>query len=39
VPTSGQLGLLRARKGFEQLEIIQFEHYDPEAADREIGLS
>ena len=41
VPNIRKLGLLtpRVRKGFEQLEIIQFEHYDPEAADREIGLS
>ena len=41
VPNIRKLGLLtpRVRKGFEQLEIIQFEHYDPEAADREIGLA
>jgi hypothetical protein len=41
VPNIKKLGLLtpRVRKGFENLEIIQFEDYDPEAADRAIGLA
>jgi hypothetical protein len=41
VPNIKKLGLLtpRVRKGFEQLEIIQFESFDPEAADREMGLN
>jgi P-aminobenzoate N-oxygenase AurF len=41
VPNIKKLGLLspRVRKGFEQLEIIQFENFDAEAADREIGLN
>jgi hypothetical protein len=41
VPNIKKLGLLtpRVRKGFEKLEIIQFEDYDPEAADRAIGLA
>ena len=41
VPNIKKLGLLtpRVRKGFEDLEIIQFEDYDAEAADRAIGLS
>ena len=41
VPNIKRLGLLspRVRKGFEELEIIQFENYDPEAADRAIGLA
>jgi hypothetical protein len=41
VPNIKKLGLLTpyVRKGFEDLEIIQFEHYDAEAADREIGLA
>ena len=41
VPNIKKLGLLtpRVRKGFEQLEIIQFEDFDPEAADRAMGLS
>ena len=40
VPNIKKLGLLtpRVRKGFEQLEIIQFEDFGAEAADREIGL-
>jgi P-aminobenzoate N-oxygenase AurF len=40
VPNIKKLGLLspRVRKGFEQLEIIQFEDYDADAADRAIGL-
>jgi hypothetical protein len=41
VPNIKKLGLLtpRVRHGFEQLEIIQFEHYDADAADRAIGLN
>jgi hypothetical protein len=41
VPNIKKLGLLtpRVRSGFERLEIIQFENFDPEAADREIGLN
>ncbi len=41
VPNIKKLGLLtpRVRKGFEQLEIIQFEDFDPEAQDRAIGLA
>jgi hypothetical protein len=41
VPNIKKLNLLspRVRKGFEQLEIIQFEDYDAEAADRAIGLN
>ncbi len=41
VPNIKKLGLLspKVRKGFEDLEIIQFENYDAEAADRAIGLA
>ena len=41
VPNIKRLGLLtpRVRKAFENLEIIQFEDIDPEAADRAMGLS
>jgi len=41
MPNIKKLGLLtpRVRKAFEELEIIHFETYDPEAADREIGLA
>jgi hypothetical protein len=41
VPNIKKLGLLtpRVRKGFEQLEIIQFEDFDSDAADRAIGLN
>ncbi|MGH7785414.1 MAG: ferritin-like domain-containing protein [Candidatus Binatia bacterium] len=41
VPNIKKLGLLspRVRKGFEQLEILQFENFDAEAADRAIGLT
>jgi hypothetical protein len=41
VPNIKKLGLLtpRVRKGFENLEIIQFESFDPEAADRAMGLN
>jgi hypothetical protein len=40
VPNIKKLGLLtpRVRKGFEELEILQFEDFDAEAADRAIGL-
>jgi hypothetical protein len=40
VPNIKKLGLLtpRVRKGFEELEILQFEDFDSDAADREIGL-
>jgi hypothetical protein len=40
VPNIKRLGLLtpRVREAFERLEIIQFEHEDPEAHDRAIGL-
>jgi hypothetical protein len=41
VPNIKKLGLLtpRVREGFERLEIIQFESFDPEAADREMGFN
>ncbi|HEY2386766.1 MAG TPA: ferritin-like domain-containing protein [Candidatus Binatia bacterium] len=41
VPNLKRLGLLspRVRAAFEKLEIIQFENADPEAQDRELGLS
>lgn len=41
VPNLRRLGLItpRVRASFERLEIIQFEHLDPEAQDRELGLS
>lgn len=41
VPNVKKLGLLtpRVRTAFEELGILQFEAYDPEAADREIGLA
>jgi hypothetical protein len=40
VPNIKKLGLLtpRVRRGFEQLEILQFEDYDADGADRAIGL-
>ncbi|MFK7894864.1 MAG: ferritin-like domain-containing protein [Myxococcota bacterium] len=40
VPNLRKLGLItpRVREAFERLEIIQFEHLDPEAQDRELGL-
>lgn len=40
VPNIKKLGLLtpRVRSAFEELEIIHFETYDPEAADKEMGL-
>jgi hypothetical protein len=39
VPNIKRLGLLsdRVRRGFEELEIIQFESVDPEAQDRALG--
>jgi len=41
VPNLKRLGLLspRVRAAFEKLDIIQFENADPEAQDRELGLS
>jgi hypothetical protein len=41
VPNIKKLGLLtpRVRAGFEKLEIIQFEDFDSDAADRQIGLA
>jgi hypothetical protein len=41
VPNIKRLGLLspRVRKGFEELEILQFEDNDPEAQDRALGLA
>jgi hypothetical protein len=41
VPNIKRLGLLTpaVRKAFEELEIIHFEEFDPEAQDREMGLS
>ena len=41
VPNLKRLGLLtpRVREAFTRLEIIQFEDFDPEAADRELGFA
>src|SRR5262249_4071335 len=41
VPNIKRLGLLsdRVRRGFAELEIIQFEDVDPEAQDRALGLA
>ncbi|MEO8602901.1 MAG: ferritin-like domain-containing protein [bacterium] len=41
VPNIKKLGLLtpRVRKGFADLEILQFEDFDADAADRAIGLT
>ena len=41
VPNIKRLGLLsdRVRRGFEELEIIQFDGVDPEAQDRALGFS
>jgi hypothetical protein len=41
VPNLKKLGLItpRVREAFERLEIIQFEHLDPEQQDRELGLA
>ena len=40
VPNLKKLGLItpRVREAFERLEIIQFEHLDPEQQDRDLGL-
>ena len=41
VPNVKRLGLLtpRVRGAFEEMQIIQFEHDDPEAQDRAFGVS
>jgi hypothetical protein len=41
VPNLKRLGLIspRVREGFEKLQIIQFENFDPAAQDRELGLA
>ena len=41
VPNLKRLGLVtpRVRQAFERLEIIQFEHADPEEQDRALGLA
>jgi hypothetical protein len=41
VPNLKRLGLIspRVREGFERLQIIQFENFDPAAQDRELGLA
>lgn len=41
VPNLRRLGLItpRVRSAFERLQIIQFEHLDPEQQDRELGLA
>jgi hypothetical protein len=41
VPNIKKLGLLtpRVRKAFEELEIVQFEDFDSEAHDREMGFA
>jgi hypothetical protein len=41
VPNLRKLGLItaRVREAFERLELIQFEHLDPEDQDRELGLA
>jgi hypothetical protein len=41
VPNLRRLNLItpRVRQAFEKLEIIQFEHLDPEQQDRELGLA
>jgi hypothetical protein len=40
VPNVRRLGLLtpRVRRAFEEMQVIQFEHDDPEAQDRALGL-
>ena len=40
VPNIKRLGLLspRVRRAFEELAILEFEHHDPDAADRALGL-
>jgi hypothetical protein len=41
VPNLKRLGLIspRVRKAFEELDIIQFEDFDPEEQDRQLGLA
>jgi hypothetical protein len=41
VPNLKRLGLItpRVREAFEKLQIIRFEHEDPEAQDRELGFA
>jgi len=41
VPNVKRLGLVtpRVRKHFEDLRIIEFEDVDPEAMDRQLGIS
>ena len=41
VPNLKRLGLIspRVREAFERLEIIEYEHADPESQDRELGLA
>jgi hypothetical protein len=41
VPNIKRLGLLsdRVRRGFEELEILQFENVDPEAQDKVLGIA
>jgi hypothetical protein len=41
VPNLKRLGLIspRVRKAFEELEIIEFEDFDPEEQDRRLGLA
>jgi len=41
VPNLKRLGLIspRVREAFEKLEIIEYEHADPERQDRELGLA
>ena len=41
VPNLGRLGLLtpRVREAFTRLGILEFEHADPEAQDRALGLA
>ena len=41
VPNLRRLGLLtpRVREAFERLGILEFEHADPEAQDRALGLA
>ena len=41
VPNLKRLGLIsqRVRKAFEELEIIEFEDFDPSEQDRQLGLA
>jgi hypothetical protein len=41
VPNLRRLGLLtpRVREAFDRLGILEFEHADPEAQDRALGLA